>query len=92
MRAARLLVDNTFASPAVCRPLALGADLVMESLTKIMSGHSDVCLGMLGGSEDCWQRVPSVMSTWGLASSPFDCWTASPGWERWRCPSVSAGR
>ncbi len=72
-------MDNTFASPAVCRPLALGADLVMESLTKIMSGHSDVCLGMLGGSEDCWQRVPSVMSTWGLASSPFDCWTASRG-------------
>ena len=76
---ARLLVDNTFASPAVCRPLALGADLVMESLTKIMNGHSDVCLGMLGGGNDCWQRVPSVMSTWGLASSPFDCWCAARG-------------
>ncbi|MES1213582.1 MAG: aminotransferase class I/II-fold pyridoxal phosphate-dependent enzyme [Singulisphaera sp.] len=76
---ARLLVDNTFASPAVCRPLDLGADLVMESLTKIMSGHSDVCLGVLCGGADCWQRVPSVLSTWGLASSPFDCWMAGRG-------------
>ena len=51
----------------------------MESLTKIMSGHSDVCLGLLCGSNDCWQRVPSVMSTWGLASSPFDCWCTARG-------------
>jgi cystathionine beta-lyase/cystathionine gamma-synthase len=76
---ARLLVDNTFASPVLCRPLALGADLVMESLTKIMSGHSDVCLGLLCGSEASWQRVPGVLSTWGLASSPFDCWIAGRG-------------
>ncbi|HEY4313024.1 MAG TPA: aminotransferase class I/II-fold pyridoxal phosphate-dependent enzyme [Pirellulales bacterium] len=76
---ARLLVDNTFASPAICRPLALGAELVMESLTKIMSGHSDVCLGVICGSEKSWQRVPNVLSTWGLASSPFDCWVAARG-------------
>src|SRR6185437_16168090 len=55
---ARLLVDNTFASPAVCRPLEFGADLVLESLTKIMNGHSDVLLGLLCGREACWQRVP----------------------------------
>lgn len=76
---ARLLVDNTFASPAVCRPLTLGADLVMESLTKIMSGHSDVCLGLLCGREEVWERVPSVISTWGFVSSPFDCWLAARG-------------
>src|SRR5204863_93727 len=40
-RGARLLVDNTFASPAVCRPIEFGADLVMESITKIINGHSD---------------------------------------------------
>jgi cystathionine beta-lyase/cystathionine gamma-synthase len=51
----------------------------MESLTKIMSGHSDVCLGLLCGSEACWQRVPEVLSIWGLASSPFDCWIAGRG-------------
>ena len=74
-----LLVDNTFASPILCRPLELGADLVMESLTKTLNGHSDVILGFLGGREDVWDRVPQVISTWGLASSPFDCWLAERG-------------
>ena len=78
-RGALLLVDNTFASPAVCRPLEFGADLVLESLTKIMSGHSDVLLGLLCGRQRCWQRVPLVLSAWGLSSSPFDCWMASRG-------------
>src|SRR5262249_32292793 len=40
-----LVVDNTFATPGLVRPLDLGADLVMESLTKLMGGHSDVTLG-----------------------------------------------
>lgn len=74
-----LLVDNTFASPILCRPLALGADLVMESLTKTLNGHSDVILGFLGGKQDVWQRVPAVISTWGLASGPFECWLAERG-------------
>lgn len=78
-REAALLVDNTFASPAVCRPLELGADLVLESLTKIMSGHSDVLLGLLCGREECWDRIPLVLSAWGLTSSPFDCWVAARG-------------
>jgi cystathionine beta-lyase/cystathionine gamma-synthase len=76
---ALLLVDNTFASPILCRPLALGADLVMESLTKTLNGHSDVILGFLGGRQDVWQRVPTVISTWGLASGPFECWLAERG-------------
>lgn len=76
---ARLLVDNTFASPAVCRPLALGADLVMESITKIINGHSDVMLGWLGGREALWARVPDLQSTWGFFASPWDCWLASRG-------------
>lgn len=74
-----LLVDNTFASPILCRPLELGADLVMESLTKTMNGHSDVILGLLCGREAVWSRVPQVLSAWGLASSPFDCWLAERG-------------
>ena len=76
---ALLLVDNTFASPIICRPLELGADLVMESLTKTLNGHSDVILGFLGGRQDLWQRVSTVISTWGLASGPFDCWLAARG-------------
>ena len=76
---AALLIDNTFASPILCQPLGLGADLVMESLTKTMNGHSDVILGLLAGREAVWSRVPQVVSTWGLASSPFDCWLAERG-------------
>ena len=78
-RGALLLVDNTLAGPTVCRPAELGADLVHESLTKIMNGHSDVVLGLLCGRQEHWQRLPDVVSTWGLAASPFDCWLAARG-------------
>ncbi len=74
-----LLVDNTFATPTLCQPLTWGADIVLESLTKMMNGHSDVVLGFLGGAASIWERVPSVISTWGLAASPFDCWLALRG-------------
>jgi cystathionine beta-lyase/cystathionine gamma-synthase len=76
---AKLLVDNTFASPAVCRPLELGADLVMESLTKIMNGHSDALLGMLCGRKDVWHRVPQVSSAWGFMAAPFESWLVERG-------------
>jgi cystathionine beta-lyase/cystathionine gamma-synthase len=78
-RGAKLLADNTLAGPAICRPLACGADWVMESVTKTMNGHSDVILGLLCGAAQAWQRVPGVLSTWGLASAPFDCWLALRG-------------
>jgi cystathionine beta-lyase/cystathionine gamma-synthase len=74
-----LLVDNTFASPVICRPLEWGANLVLESLTKIINGHSDVLLGMLCGPERLWQRVPAVLATWGLTAAPFECWLAARG-------------
>ncbi len=78
-RGARLLVDNTFASPVLTRPLELGADLVLESLTKMMNGHSDVVLGLLCGREDTWERMSGVLAAWGLTASPFDCWLAFRG-------------
>lgn len=74
-----LLVDNTFATPILCRPLVCGADLVLESITKMMNGHSDVMLGLLAGHDRNWARVPLVVSAWGLASAPFECWLASRG-------------
>lgn len=76
---AKLLVDNTFATPVLCRPLELGADLVMESVSKMMNGHSDVMLGALCGRERDWERVPLVSLAWGFASSPFDAWLATRG-------------
>jgi len=74
-----LLVDNTFATPYLCRPLELGADLVMESVSKMMNGHSDVMLGLLCGRGAQWARVPLAVSAWGLASGPFECWLAARG-------------
>ncbi len=71
----KLFVDNTFATPVLCRPLELGADLVMESLTKMIGGHSDVTLGFLTGTEaKLGEAAASHVSTWGLAANPFDCW------------------
>jgi len=78
-RGITLLIDNTFASPILCRPIDLGADLVMESLTKTMNGHSDVILGLLAGKQSLWSRVPQVISAFGMSSSPFDCWLADRG-------------
>ncbi len=75
-----LFVDNTFASPYLCRPLVMGADLVMESLTKMIGGHSDVTLGFVGGSNAAHATpVGAGISTWGLAANPFDCWLAERG-------------
>jgi cystathionine gamma-synthase len=76
----RLFVDNTFATPELTRPLELGADLVMESLTKMMGGHGDVTLGVVGGRDpELFPQVAQVSSIWGLASNPFDCWLAERG-------------
>ncbi|HTU24679.1 MAG TPA: aminotransferase class I/II-fold pyridoxal phosphate-dependent enzyme [Pirellulales bacterium] len=76
-----LVVDNSLAGPALCRPLELGVDLVVESLTKSMSGHGDVLLGLLAGGERVWQRVPQALSTWGWTAAAFDCWLAARGLE-----------
>ncbi len=76
---ALLLIDNTFASPVVCRPLDSGADLVVESMTKIMNGHSDVILGCICGNNDAWDRIPLAATTWGLFASPHSCWLSMRG-------------
>lgn len=74
------IVDNTFATPALTKPLELGADLVMESLTKMISGHSDVTLGVVCGNDnDLLPALTASVSIWGLASNPFDCWLAERG-------------
>lgn len=93
-RGCLLVVDNTFATPALVKPLELGADLVMESLTKMIGGHSDVTLGLVSGRGDLLPEVSQVVSIWGLASNPFDCWLAERGLAtlllRMRSASASA--
>lgn len=76
---ALLVVDNTFATPVACQPLTLGADLVMESMTKLMNGHGDVTLGCVCGSKTAMARMHAVATTWGLVADPFSCWLAFRG-------------
>jgi cystathionine gamma-synthase len=74
---AKLIVDNTFATPTLCRPLERGAALVQESLTKFIGGHSDLTLGFIGGRDlNEGKTITAASSTWGLIASPFDCWLA----------------
>jgi methionine-gamma-lyase len=68
---ALLTVDNTFASPAVCRPLEHGADLVIESATKYLSGHSDVMAGAVVGPAEAIARVRSAQIDTGATLGPF---------------------
>ncbi|HRF02108.1 MAG TPA: aminotransferase class I/II-fold pyridoxal phosphate-dependent enzyme [Pirellulaceae bacterium] len=76
---ALLVVDNTFATPLLCRPLDWGADLVYESVSKLMNGHGDLMLGLVAGANAHFARLTRAISTWGLASGPFDCWLAQRG-------------
>ncbi|MBM3995156.1 MAG: aminotransferase class I/II-fold pyridoxal phosphate-dependent enzyme [Planctomycetes bacterium] len=77
---ALLVVDNTFATPVLTRPMDLGADFVMESLTKMIAGHSDVTLGVVAGNDaDMLPTINRTSSIWGLASNPFDCWLTERG-------------
>ncbi|GAB3651830.1 aminotransferase class I/II-fold pyridoxal phosphate-dependent enzyme [Echinicola sediminis] len=68
--------DNTFATPVFQNPLKLGADLVMHSSTKFLSGHSDLLGGLLVTKEtnSFWERIVNVQKTGGAVPSPFDCY------------------
>jgi len=76
---ALVLIDNTFASPYVCQPLALGADLSIHSLTKYLNGHSDVMGGVVIGSAELMRPVKRVAVNLGPTPSPFDCWLVLRG-------------
>jgi len=66
-----LIVDNTFASPALCRPLELGADLVCESATKYLNGHHDVTAGVLAGNGELVARARRHLIDTGSVLDPF---------------------
>jgi len=78
--AARLVVDNTFASPVVQQPIALGADLVTHSTTKYLNGHSDSIGGVVIATRDEdveWLRF--IQNAAGAILSPFDSWLVLRG-------------
>jgi methionine-gamma-lyase len=76
---ATYIVDNTFASPYICRPLDLGADLVVESGTKFLSGNSDVIAGMVAGPIALIQRIEAVQNETGATLGPFDAFLVLRG-------------
>ncbi len=76
-----LAVDNTFASPYLQTPIDLGADLVMHSVTKYMSGHSDVVMGALIVKEDAdlAERLAFLQNSCGAVPGPQDCFLVLRG-------------
>jgi cystathionine gamma-synthase len=74
-RGARLVVDNTFATPILQQPLALGADVVVHSSTKYLGGHSDVVGGAaITNDEALAEQIGYLQNAAGAVPSPFDCW------------------
>ena len=77
---ALVVVDNTFASPALQQPLALGADVVVHSTTKYLGGHSDVIGGALVIDDDeLAEKVGFIQFAAGAVSSPMDAWLTVRG-------------
>jgi cystathionine beta-lyase/cystathionine gamma-synthase len=75
-----MVVDNTFASPAIQRPLTLGADIVFHSATKYLAGHSDVVLGVAVTSDDAIaERLRFLQNAMGAVPGPLDCFLVLRG-------------
>jgi methionine-gamma-lyase len=76
-----LIVDNTFATPYCQRPLSLGADNVVHSTTKYLSGHGVIIGGMVVSTQIDYMRqdLLQILKTLGAAASPFDAWLANLG-------------
>jgi len=79
-RGAKLVVDNTFATPYLQRPLALGADAVVHSTTKYLGGHSDVVGGaVVVADPDLGEEVAFHQNATGAVAAPFDAWLTLRG-------------
>ncbi|HKF85233.1 MAG TPA: PLP-dependent transferase, partial [Candidatus Limnocylindrales bacterium] len=75
-----LVIDNTFASPAIQRPLELGADVVFHSATKYLGGHSDAIVGVAVTSDhEVGARLRFLQNAMGGVPGPFDCFLALRG-------------
>jgi cystathionine gamma-synthase len=75
-----VVVDNTFATPALQRPLALGADIVFHSATKYLAGHSDTIVGVAATSDDAVaERLRFLQNAMGGVPGPLDCFLVLRG-------------
>lgn len=93
---AKLAVDNTFLSPALQQPIALGADFVVHSTTKYLNGHSDVVGGVVvSASPDDGERLKAWSNLIGVTGSPFDSYLTLRGvrtlFARIECQQRTAG-
>jgi cystathionine beta-lyase/cystathionine gamma-synthase len=79
-RGIRVAVDNTFMTPCFQRPLALGADVVLHSLTKYLNGHSDLVGGALITSDPALaEQIRFLQNAVGAVPGPMDCWLTLRG-------------
>jgi cystathionine gamma-synthase len=74
-----VVVDNTFATPFLLRPLVHGVDVVVHSATKYIAGHGDAMAGLVAGAESTGKRIRTVRTGSGGILSPFDAWLAMRG-------------
>lgn len=74
-----LCVDSTFATPLLCRPLTLGADLVVHSATKFLGGHHDLSAGVVAGSREMIDPIRRCGYFFGPTLGPMDAWLALRG-------------
>ena len=75
-------VDNTFASPALQNPLDLGADIVVHSATKYISGHSDLIAGLvIAKTKELGEKIKFIQNASGAILAPFDSWLVIRGLE-----------
>jgi len=96
-RGAWLAVDNTFATPVLQNPIALGAHVVMHSTTKYIGGHSDVLGGALvfAGADTLWERATHRRQLLGAAPAPFNAWLtlrglrSLPARMAWHCRNAA---
>ena len=76
------VMDNTFATPYLLRPIEYGVDLVVHSTTKYLNGHCDVVGGaVVTSNEELTERVQFLLNAMGTCASPFDCWLVLRGIE-----------
>src|SRR5690606_17090075 len=76
---ANFVVDNTFFSPALLKPLAFGADIVVHSATKSLGGHGDTVSGVVAGSAADMGLARIRMDALGAAAAPFNSWLVARG-------------
>ena len=74
-----LLVDSTFATPSLLRPIEHGAALVWHSVSKYLNGHGDVMAGVVVGRHGLMRKIRAMSSLYGVNANPFESWLASRG-------------